>query len=188
MKQLRSYIDIRKNQNSSSKYSEFFNTIFKDDYSVDTDIQYIERLQKTFKMTGKCVLLDVIVEGIMSLLDTGRYKISVAKNSAEYIEKYDKFISIYVYPRSDEMSFVTWDFTNKKCVYTETSIYQYPTVSSSLLVMPYSYYSDMTKNDFLRIYWNGDLMDHSIYFEDVPLKRTSDASNKLKLAFEKMSE
>ena len=86
------------------------------------------------------------------------------------------------------MTFVTWDFTNKKCVYTETSIYQYPTTSSSILVMPYSYYSDMTKNDFLRIYWNGDLMDNGLYFEDVPLKRTSDAINKLKLAFEKMSE
>lgn len=186
MKHLNQYIDIRKNQNKL-KYNKFFNTIFKDDYSVDTDIKDIERLQKTFKMTGKCVLLDVIVEGIMSLLDTGRYKISVAKNSAEYIEKYEKFISIYVDPRSDDMTFVTWDFTNKKCVYTETSIYQYP-VSSNLLVMPYSYYSDMTKNDFLRIYWNGDLMEHSMYFEDVPLKRTSDAIDKLKLSFEKMSE
>lgn len=170
-------------------YQYFFDTIENSDYCIDEDISTgIKNLHAILEKSGECEIFNIITDGIVSLLNSGEYRITLINNpSKDYLEKYDKFIEIHTIPKLDDIFIQIWDFTNKKWYFSEIESSQQELENFDVLLVPY--YSNYKKQQFIEDYWKaGALIEAGFYYENVPKNKECEAVNKLEDFFNELSK
>ena len=149
MKQLKSYINIRKQNGKSSNWQEFLSKLTK--YS--DDLEYIQGIGKVLNRIGQCEILDIMTQGIMNVLDTGEYELRLGdisditdyKNNYMIIDAHgtSNFCAFEVYsPYNERIKLIHIDVNIQESNDSYFNIFLVPWLDDEEFIKKYQGYTD----------------------------------------------
>lgn len=134
MKQLKNYINIRKQNSKDSKWQEFLSKLEK--YGDDPNC--IQNIGKTLNRIGQCEILDIMTQGIMNVLDTNEYELKIddISNITDYKSNY---VIIDAYETSNFCTFEVYSPYNKhiKLIHIGVNIQDSNDTSFNIFLVPW---------------------------------------------------
>ena len=120
MKQLKSYINIRKQNSKNSKWQEFLDTLMK----YGDNVSYIQNVGAMLNKIGQCEILDIMTQGIINVLNTNDYELSLG--DADKIDDYEKnYMIIDIVASSEFATFEVYSPHNEhiKLIHIDVDFY-----------------------------------------------------------------